>query len=210
MADKPLDLLYFPIFADYKGTGRTLESALGTFSCRRNVATFLDIEDKAVSGVIVKERKGGERSLQLVGSTTLEPSEGETGIADSKITLPIGGKGSRTVIIQTGVPISDSKRKIGAKKAKHTISFRFPGFCTIAIISEALGELIPTTKIKNPPGASDIEGYFKVKGGRTYPIMAQSAAQERKEGDVLINVQEILALGTKAKIVEALQAAGNS
>ncbi|AKG21248.1 hypothetical protein [Calothrix sp. 336/3] len=212
MPSAPLNKVYFPIYRKTSGdTGRSLNDPFGVFSCRLSTARFLDIESKIISGVLIKERKAYTRSLTLADGTTITatPTAG-TEIAASEIVLPIGGRGSRSVILTTGKLIADTKRTVGKGSAYHTLTFRFPGWATIANISEALGELIPANKIKETPTSDDIRPYFKVVGGRTYPITLESDAETSTDVQVPENSTELEALQTQADIKKTRKKAGTT
>lgn len=210
MATQSLNRIYFPIFRKTSGdAGRSLKDPIGVFSCNMNAARFLDIASRQVPlPVMVRNRQASQRSLTLADGTTLVRTEQGAQIAASKIVVPVSGKGSRTVILQTGKLIADSQRRKNKQSAFHTISFRFPSFCTVLTISEALGELIPPNKIKNPPGATDIWGYFTVKAGRRYPIMLGTEAEQRPDVDVALLPAEVQALEAKAQELDIIAGAG--
>lgn len=179
MADKNLGKKYFPILRKTPGdAGRSLKDPFGFFSCRMNVARFLDIDKLDVDLVINRERKAYTRGTTLADGTVLKATAAGGEVASSIITLPVGSKGSRSVIIKTG------KKTKADGLIYHTLTFRFPSWATIWCISDALGEIIPTTKIKSDPTATDIFPYFTVKGGRTYPIMEKQAAEGNTDATV--------------------------
>lgn len=187
MADKPLGKIYFPILRKTPGdAGRTKADPFGVFSCRLNVARFLDIDKLNINLIISRDKEAYTRVLTLVDGTILkrstEDSDGQ--VAKSLISLPIGGRGSRSVILKSG------------KKTKpngliyHTLTFRFPAWATVWCIADALGTLIPTTKIKSDATPTDVFPYFTVKGGRRYPIMDKAAAQGNTDAVVPLNEGE--------------------
>lgn len=176
-----------------------------------NAARFLDINDlKITLPVIEYERKSGSRSITLADGTTLTQTSAGTATAASTLIRTASGRGSRTVILNTGKQITDTKRVKGKTSAFHTISFRFPSFATILDISVALGQLIPSAKIKNPPTATDIWGHFTVKGGRRYPIMERAVAEADTVTEVVQNDQEMAALATVEGNKRARKAAGGA
>jgi hypothetical protein len=210
MADKSLGRIFFPIFRKTSGdTGRSVQDPIGVFSCNLNAARFLDLDELAIPlPVMVRERKAGRRSITLADGTKLTPTAAGADVSSSEIVIPVSGRGSRTVILLTGKQITDTARVKNKANAFHTISFRFPSFLNILGISEALGEIIPGTKIKNPPTAADIWGHFTVKGGRRYPIMLATAAETSVDYDVPETESEINALMTQAGIKKIRKAAG--
>jgi hypothetical protein len=210
MATANLGRLYFPIYRKTgSDAGRSNPDPSGVFSCNMNAARFLDIADKAIAlPVMVRERKAGKRSITLADGTTLTATQDGAETATSEIVLPVSGRGSRTVIIKTGKQIADSQRKKGKSSAYHTISFRFPSFVTVLGICEALGEIIPPDKIKNPPKATDIWGYFTIKGGRRYPIMLGTEAESSTDFSVSESSAEMAALVVQGAAKKARQAAG--
>lgn len=159
---------------------------------------------------MVRERKAGKRSLLLADGTKLTGTQAGNEIITSEIVVAVSGRGSRTVILKTGKLISDSQRVKGKENAYHTISFRFPSFATILNISEALGEIIPAAKMKNPPNTTDVWGYFTVKGGRRYPIMLGTEAETSTDINVAETSAEVAALTTQANLKKVRKAAGGS
>ena len=119
-------------------------------------------------------------------------------MVETEIVLPLAAKGSRTVILQTGNKINDSKRKVGAANALHTISFRFPSWATILTIADALGEIIPPQKIAASPNNNQIYPTFKVKGGRRYPIAKQSAAKTEPTAKVATTNADLQAIAAQS------------
>ncbi|MBW4667198.1 MAG: hypothetical protein KME60_07085 [Cyanomargarita calcarea GSE-NOS-MK-12-04C] len=196
MADKPLGKIYFPILRKTPGdTGRVNPDPFGVFSCRLSTARFLDIDKFNINLVISREKAAYTRVLTLVDGTILkqsaENSDGQ--VAASLITLPIGGKGSRSVILKSG-----KKTKLEGN-IYHTLSFRFPAWATVWCIADALGEIIPATKIKSDATATDVFPYFTIKGGRRYPIMAKTEAEGNTDASVPANDQEAQALLTQSE-----------
>jgi hypothetical protein len=197
MADKLLGKKYFPILRKTPGdAGRVNPDPFGFFSCRMNVARFLDIDTLETNLIINRERKAHTRSLTLADGTVLKQSAGNPGgeVAASLFTLPIGSKGSRSVILKTGKKTANPSGLI-----YHTLTFRFPGWATVWTIADALGELIPLTKLKAEPTATDIFPFFTVKGGRKYPIMAKAAAEGNPDASVPATETEAQALLTQSE-----------
>lgn len=211
MATQSLGRIFFPIFRKTSGdSGRSLDDPLGVFSCNMNAARFLDIDKLSIAvPVMIRERKAGQRSITLADGTQLKQTSAGTEIAKSQIISQISGNGSRTVILTTGKLIADSKRAKGKENAHHTISFRFPSFCTLLNISEALGEIIPPAKIKNPPTATDIWGYYVVKGGGRYPIAQQAAAKASTTTSVPLTAAELQAIVATKQGVTLMLGAGS-
>lgn len=200
MPSQALGRMYFPVFRKTSGdSGRSINDPLGLFSCNMNAARFLDLDKIKVSiPMMIKERKAGQRSITLADGTTLTQTSAGSEIAKTQIVSQLSGRGSRTVILTTGKLIADSKRVKGKAAAYHTISFRFPSFCTILNIAEALGEIIPPAKIKNPPSGADIWGYFVIKGGGRYPIVEQAAAKASTLTSVPLNDTDLQTIATSA------------
>ncbi len=210
MASNPLNRLYFPILRKTSGdAGRSLQDPLGYFSCRASVARFLDIEKIAAdtNALLIGTRKTYTRNSTLADGTTLgggaDGGAADTQIAESEILLSFGSKGSKSVVLVTGKPLPSNK-------GYHTLRIRFPGFATNLVIAEALGEIIPATKIKSPPTAADIYPYFISQGGRRYPIMAGDVAETRTEVAVPENQQEMSSLVTQTQKKKAVKGAGGA
>lgn len=185
MASKTLGKKYFPILRKTPGdAGRSISDPFGFFSCRMNVARFLDIDKLAFDLIINRKRNAYTRGTMLVDGTILKSTENGSQIAESLITLPVGSKGSRSVIIKSG-----KKTKAGGL-IYHTLTFRFPSWATVWCISDALGEIIPAGKLKSDPTESDVFPFFTVKGGRTYPIMEKQAAEGNADAAVPATVEE--------------------
>jgi hypothetical protein len=208
MADKPLGKVYFPILRKTSAdTGRTTVDPYGVFSCRLNVARFLDIDKLNINLVISRERKEHTRTLTLVDGTKLKQSSDNNDgqVEKSLITLPIGGKGSRSVILKSGKKTKDNGL------IYHTLTFRFPAWATVWCIADALGTLIPANKIKSDATASDVFPYFTIKGGRRYPIMEKTAAQSNTDAVVPLDEQQAqAALGQSERKGTAKKAAGGT
>jgi hypothetical protein len=182
MADKPLGKVYFPILRKTPGdAGRVNPDPFGFFSCRLSAARFLDIDKLDTNLVINRERKAYTRTLTLADGTVLKQSTDNSDgqVASSLITLSVSSRGSRSVILKTGKKTPNASGLI-----YHTLTFRFPSWATIWCISDALGEVIPATKIKSDATATDVFPYFTVKGGRRYPIMEKAAAEGNTDAAV--------------------------
>lgn len=212
MATQPLGRIYFPVSRKTGAdAGRSNPDPSGVFSCNMNAARFLDINDKAIAlPVMIRERKAGKRSITLADGTTITATQDGSETAATEIVLPVSGRGSRTVILKTGKLITDSQRKKGKQTAYHTISFRFPSFVTVLGICESLAEIIPAAKIKNPPNATDVWGYFTIKGGRRYPIMLGTEAESSTDFSVSETAAEMAALVAQGAAKKIRKAAGGA
>ena len=192
MADKPLGKVYFPILRKTPGdAGRVNPDPFGFFSCRLNAARFLDIDKLDTNLIISREKKAYTRTLVLADGTVLKQSADNSDglVAGSLITLSVGAKGSRSVILKTGKKTLNPSGLI-----YHTLTFRFPSWATIWTIADALGEIIPTTKIKSDASPTDVFPFFTVKGGRKYPIMLKSDAEGNADASVPSTPEEAQAL----------------
>lgn len=196
MADKPLGRIYFPVLKKTSSdAGRSNPDPFGVFSCNLNAARFLDIDGLSVPLPVVEiERTAGRRSITLADGTKLVRTPAGENVNSSRILLSVSGRGSRSVILKTGNPIEDSLRVKNKASAFHTISFRFPSFMTALDISIALGQLIPLGKMRNPPRATDVWGYFTIKGGRKYPIMEKSDADADTKVQVATTAADLAGL----------------
>jgi hypothetical protein len=215
MADKPLGRSYFPIF---RKTGsdakRSIKDPFGYFSCRASTTRFLELEDKAKTSLYStsKTRQAYTKSITLVDGTKLTSTDSDTTkitVVESQVAIPVGGRGSRTVIIKTGKKLPS--RQVDGKtiqKGYHTVSFRFPSWATVWTISDSLGELIPSAKFDVSPSETKIYPYFTVKGGRKYLIMSETEAEDNADSSVPETPQEMTAVleGSKKK---GKKAAGN-
>ncbi|MEH2195676.1 MAG: hypothetical protein V7K98_23960 [Nostoc sp.] len=204
MADKPLGRAWYACARKTSGdANRVLDDPFGWFSCRLNVARFLDIDKKQYTSPIYGKAKEDSivRSLSLADGTTLRKSKKN---ADGK---NAGGNrvqirkkvGSRSVVIKTGKlirPVTDTS----PTASYHTLSFAFQSWATTGVIADALGGLIPAGKISASPGATEIYGNFTLKGGGTYPISTAAEA--------LANSNAVGSGEGNAAILAALQAAG--
>jgi hypothetical protein len=206
MPDKPLARTYFPIF---RKTGsdakRSIQDPFGYFSCRESTTRFLELEEKAKTALYStsKTRKSYTKSVTLVDGTKLTSTGADAtmiAVVESQVAISISSRGSRSVIIKTGKKLPS--RQVDGKtiqKGYHTVSFRFPSWATIWTISDALGELIPSAKFDVSPSETKVYPYFTVKGGRKYPIMSESAAEENTDASVPETPQEMIAVLEQAK-----------
>ncbi|MHC5614106.1 MAG: hypothetical protein ACYTXA_24705 [Nostoc sp.] len=187
MADNDLSRNYFPILRIGKiieaGKAAPVE-AFGYFSCRASVTRYLVMEELiAVSEAVVSvRRKAFKRSATLADGTELtvgaaDKAEGGTTSKieeeQAQLLLSNSSRGSKTVKLKT------TKLVDPAVKGKyHQVSFRFPGWATNLIISNALGLILPSGTIASPIQDGKIFPYFISPGGRRYPIATSTAAQE--------------------------------
>ncbi|MEH1802144.1 MAG: hypothetical protein V7L13_23880 [Nostoc sp.] len=179
--------LYFPLKINTANDAqRENPDPLGNFSCLSVTAKFLDIEKFAVpflKTTTVKPTKA-RTLIRADGSSVKRGKKNADGIPVEYAKPGSLSKGTRRVILTTG-------KKIGDSSTYHTISFRFPSIATILVISDALGSLIPTNKIKAIPTATDIAPYFKVVGGRQYSIMQKAAAESSTAAQVPLTAAQI-------------------
>ncbi|WP_138500963.1 hypothetical protein [Nostoc sp. PA-18-2419] len=204
MADKPLQHVFFPLYMDKPGTGtgEVKNKAYGVFATRLSTVRFLDIPDSAIfTGNIERTAKGGTRVFTLADGTVLSQSKANSDGKNADYTFTIRKSvGQKRVVIRTGKRIYPSDPK---KTQTHTISFAFPKWATIPVISDALGELIPSGKISadGTPSASEIFPYFTLPGGGTYGIVKKATADADNIASVSQSVleQKIQADGGKVK-----------
>jgi hypothetical protein len=139
-----------------------------TCSCVSSVAEFLGIKDRVYTpseGDLV-DRAAYKREYTKADGTkgTLDVEAGK------QVYLANDKAGARQIQLKTGAKTSGGTKK--------TLSFTFPSFLTVAEIADALGELIPSGKVATTgtTGASEVEPFFTIKGGRTYPIVPSATA----------------------------------
>ncbi|MEJ1929901.1 hypothetical protein WDZ92_06410 [Nostoc sp. NIES-2111] len=196
MADKSMGRIFFPLYRETDGDAtRKQDDPYGVFSCILPTARFLDIEEKAFKGVILVKRKAGARALVRADGTKLTQGEATNEVVETLIAKQLKA-GTRSISLKTGKRIYPTDPK---KLQVHTLTFSFPSWATIPVIADALGELIPTTKIKETPTATDIQPYFWLKGGGRYAIMRQAAAIANADATVASATlkQKIAAKGGK-------------
>ncbi len=208
MSTKPIGKLYFPLYRKTTGDAKkTNPDPSGHFSCTTTTGNFLEIVAKstATTGLATKKRNSYTRNTILADGNSLTPNSGTAGttltVSESQVPISNTAKGSRTVVIKTGKKIPD--RTVGSKVIKggyHTVSFRFPGWATIEIISDALGTLIDAAKLDVTPTEAKVFPYFTVKGGRKYVIMERSAAKEDTTSDVSTTLEEAQTMAQTAGI----------
>lgn len=195
--------IFFPLYRETSDDAtRKQDDPYGVFSCIASTARFLNIEGKAFQGIILIKKKSGDRSLTRADGTKLgnqeEGSQQPSKVVESMIAKQLKA-GSRSIILKTGKRIYPDNPK---KLQVHSLNFSFPSWATIAVISDALGELIPETKIKPTPGQNDIQPYFWLKGGGRYAIMKKQPATQNPDASTSSNElkQKIQAKG--GKVVE--------
>ena len=174
------------------GTGGTGTDAHRTScSCIKRVADFLGITDRVYtpSEGDLADRAGYAREYTkadgTVGTATVA--------AGKRIYLANSRAGAKKIQLTTGAKTTKGTRK--------TLSLTFPSFMSVAEIADALGELIPTGKISTTAtvGAAEIEPFFSIVGGRTYPIMANAAAVASTATDVATTEPEQVTIVTTTK-----------
>jgi len=185
----------FSYLVKYTRTGSGGETGTNTYrttcSCIPRVADFLDIRDRVYTpseGDLV-ERAGYTRSYTKADGTT-----GEVTVeAGNRIYLPNGRPGAKKVELITGGVTPQGTKKI--------LSFTFPSFMSVAEIADALGELIPPAKIATTGtvGANEIQPFFRIKGGRTYPIVPNAAAIAATRTDVATTEAEQVTIATTTR-----------
>lgn len=183
-----------------------LNDSLGSMSMRIATAKFLDVENlaKVVAASIKKRKKSKTRDLTLVDGTKLSTEKSKDGdkgtAAESSVLQDISIKGSKSIILVTG--------KITPNKNNKRVSIRFPSWATNLVISDALGTIIPPTKIKVEPTGSDIFPYFISPGGRRYPILTKDAALGDKRTEVPTTSEAVKLLASRLEDTEILPAQG--
>ena len=162
-------------------------------SCIPRVAKFLDIDTKQYvpNEADVVERAGYTRTYAKPDGT-----DGEVTVAaGTMVYLAKGKPGAKTVFLKTG--------KKTTKGTRRKLSFTFPSYLSISEIGDALGDIIPATKVNQTgnTGAAEVEPFFYVKGGGTYPIPLQPEAEATTDTDVAgTPAEEITILaGTKSR-----------
>jgi hypothetical protein len=186
---------------------RVLKNPAGYFSCLYYAAKFLDIEGLAKQVFIEKERKAHTRTKAraLDGVAT-----GTTNVAESKIVIASNPRGSRSIILVTGKPTSAVNATAGKPVNFHQLTFRFPSWADTRTIGEALGEIIPDTKITKDgkPSSTEIFPWFRIKGGRQYPIIQAAAAEQSTAVIVPETITEVNQLAQQLEDSDALPSAG--
>lgn len=192
--------LYFPLYRETTDdAGRVVDDPLGNFSCLSVTAKFLDIE-KLAKPFLKTTKVTPKKQRTLVradGSSVVRSTENSNGISASYDRPGRLSKGTRSVILTTGKVIGTPLT--GQRPTYHSISFRFPSFATVLVISDALGTLIPAGKINITPSASEISPYFKLAGGGNYPIIQKAAANTLNQAQVPLTDAQLKQL-TKAGV----------
>lgn len=201
--------LYFPFKRLTSGDAdRVVDDPVGNFSCLPVTANFLDIEKLAIPVVRTKKVKPTKiRTLNRAdGSLVVRNPKNPSGIPQEYDASSRLSKGTRRVVLTTGKKID--ARIADSRATYHTISFRFPSFATVLTISDALGTLIPSGKIKVKPTAADISPYFKVAGGGLYSIMQKAAAESSTEAKLGLTIAQIKELGGDVENIGVYPGAG--
>ena len=161
-----------------------------TCSCIPRVADFLDIKSKSYtpSPEDVTDREAYTKSYIKADGTT-----GEVTVPAGKVVYKAFGRANaKKVFVTTGLKTT--------KGTKRKLFFTFPSFLTVAEIADVLGELIPATKIATATiGAGEIEPFFSIKGGRTYPITPSALATASTLPDVATTEAEQATIATTTK-----------
>lgn len=160
-------------------------------SCIERVANFLDIKDRVYTpseGDLV-DRAGYTRSVPKPDGTFADVTVAE----GKRIYLANSKAGGKKIQLVTGLKT--------AKGTNRKLHMTFPSFMSVAQIADALGELIPATKINTTGtlGAAEIKPFFTIEGGRTYPIMPNAAAVASTATDVAITEAEQVTITTTTK-----------
>lgn len=171
-----------------------------TCSCIPRVAKFLDIDSKQY---VPDEKDVVDRAGYTRTYTKPDGTDGEITVPEgSRNYVAYGKANARTVILTTGRKTTKGNRR--------KLSFTFPSFLSITEIGDALGDIIPATKVNRTgeTGAADIDPYFQIKGGGIYPIPPQSDAEATTDTDAAGNpAEEVTILAAtksrKKKVVTA-------
>jgi hypothetical protein len=177
MADNLLDRVHFLLYERIVQPGEN-KTAIGYAYCRRSVARFLDIEDKASALLSERTVKASSRSLTLADGTKLESEKLGAVREHKRVGGSLSANGKKTIVLHTNQIIVDTKAVKNKKSRRHSLRFRFPAFAGVVDIADFLAETIPATKFGT--GASEIRPFFSMVGGRKYPIMISSAAVARE------------------------------
>ena len=184
----------FSFLVKYTGRGQAgtgTDPYRTTCSCIERVANFLDIKTRVYTpseGDLV-DRAGYTRSVPKSDGTFADVTVPE----GKRIYLANSRAGAKKVKLVTGAKTT--------KNTKRTLSITFPSFMSVAQIADALGELIPATKISRTGtiGAAEIEPFFTIEGGRTYPIMLNTDAVAATATDVATTEAEQVTIATSTK-----------
>jgi len=162
-----------------------------TCSCIPRVADFFGVKaNQFVTDVADKiDRAAYNRSY-----TKADGTKGTLSVLVGKIVYAAYGKANaKTVIVKTGPNTTTSKRQ--------TLTFTFPSFLNIAEIGDALSDLIPPAKVASTGVATpeQIEPFFTIVGGRTYPLPASTTATTTPFPDLVKTPLEETALLSRTK-----------
>lgn len=183
MADKSLKRAYFLLFRNTgSDAGTSNPDPVGYCSCRMNVARFLDIDKLVATVDAYTKRKGYTRNKTLADGTVLGGEDTQVKESEVKLRRTVG---PQQVILTTGRPTKEGSIN------KSILTFRFPAWATARTISEALGELIPETKISVTPGPTEIFPEFRLNDGGVYVIMNKAAATASSDAAVGISEQTV-------------------
>jgi hypothetical protein len=205
MADKGLNRKFFGLFRNTANNGVVNKDPIGYFSCRMNVARFLDIE-KIPTPILVKETESKTtRDKTIIDSspTTLDTSKDNSD----------GKNEPRKYVFRQYRTGKSIKLKTGKKNANNnykTIHFLFPRWADISTIADALGSLIPAAKINEEAKETDIFPYFTLPTGGSHSILSRTEALADTNVVVALDDASIeeLAAKIKEKKAEAKKAAG--
>ena len=195
MADKSLGRNYFPILRlKQEIEGGKEVKPLGYFSCRESTTRFLALGAKIAgsNALITFTRKAiSNRSHTLADGTILDKSTADAGGgAEASKGIKSLSRGNKPIKLITGKKIADSNNN----NAKHSVSFRFPGWCTVQIISNALGLTLNNETVSATPDSAQIYPFFITPGGKRYPIATNTGAE----------AAEVVAIATSPTGLEAL------
>ncbi|MEG4066256.1 hypothetical protein QUA42_02690 [Microcoleus sp. Pol11C2] len=184
----------FAFLVKYTAVGQTgtgTDPYRTSCSCIERVANFLDIKGLVYTpseGDLV-DRAAYSRSVPKPDGTFADVAVAE----GKRVYLANSRAGSKKVFLTTGLKTT--------KGTKRQLSITFPSFLSVAQIADALGELIPATKIATTGtvGVGEIEPFFSIEGGRTYPIMPKAAAVAAIATAVAITEAEQVTITTTTK-----------
>jgi hypothetical protein len=177
---------------DSTGTGTALYRS--TCNCVLRVAKFLKIDGKAYTptpGADMADRASYARDYYDATGT----KQSVTVAAGKFVYAPDDKARGKAVELTTGL------KTTGKNNSKLTITF--PSFLTVADIGDCLGEIIPPGSIQRTagtaPGATEIYPFFKIKGGRTYPIPLAATVTGTTTPDVGMTEAEQAEIATTTK-----------
>lgn len=162
-----------------------------TCSCIDRVAEFLDIKTRVYT-------PSPDDLVDRAGYTRSVPK------ADGTFANVVVAEGKRVYLANTRAGAKKVQLKTGLKTPTGTnrrLSLTFPSFMSVGEIADALGELIPAAKINTTGtlGVSEVEPFFSIVGGRTYPIVPNAAAVASVTPDVAITEAEQVTIATTTK-----------